>query len=108
MDTQKKLGPTQATERIVAIDIVRALVLFGVLLVNMLSFSGIEILERMGTSLPHTLGLGMVVAFYALQVPVSRWWLTHFKFGPAEWAWWSMTYGSLQPFKASRILAPQE
>jgi uncharacterized protein len=39
------------------------------------------------------------VAVYALEVPLSRWWLAHYRFGPAEWAWRSLTYGRLQPMK---------
>jgi uncharacterized protein len=36
---------------------------------------------------------------YALEVPLSRWWLAHYRFGPAEWVWRSLTYGRLQPMK---------
>jgi uncharacterized protein len=39
------------------------------------------------------------LAVYAMQVPLSRWWLTQFRFGPAEWVWRSLTYGRLQPMK---------
>lgn len=39
------------------------------------------------------------VVLYFLQIAWSHWWLARFKFGPAEWLWRSMTYGSLQPFK---------
>jgi uncharacterized protein len=39
------------------------------------------------------------IAVYALEVPLSRWWLTHYRFGPAEWAWRSLTYGRLQAMK---------
>jgi uncharacterized protein len=37
----------------------------------------------------------LVLAFFALQVMVSRWWMARFGFGPAEWVWRSLTY--LQP-----------
>ena len=33
------------------------------------------------------------VAIYALQAPLSNWWLGRHQFGPAEWVWRSMTYG---------------
>ncbi len=39
------------------------------------------------------------LAVFALEVPLSKWWLAHYRFGPAEWAWRSMTYGKLQPMK---------
>lgn len=44
-----------------------------------------------------------LVFFFAVQVPVSRWWVPRFHFGPAEWVWRSMTYGTLQ---AMRRVAP--
>jgi uncharacterized protein len=31
-------------------------------------------------------------ALFALQVLASRWWLTHFRYGPVEWLWRSLTY----------------
>jgi uncharacterized protein len=39
------------------------------------------------------------LAVFALEVPLSRWWLARYRFGPAEWAWRSLTYGRLQPMK---------
>jgi uncharacterized protein len=33
------------------------------------------------------------------QVAFSRWWLNRFRFGPAEWAWRSLTYGKMQPMR---------
>jgi uncharacterized protein len=35
------------------------------------------------------------VAFYALQVLGSRCWLSHFRFGPCEWAWRAITFSGL-------------
>jgi uncharacterized protein len=37
--------------------------------------------------------LVLSIAVYALQVPLSTWWLERHRFGPAEWVWRSMTYG---------------
>jgi len=34
-----------------------------------------------------------------LQVIFSRWWLQHYRFGPAEWFWRSITYGHWQSMK---------
>ena len=36
-----------------------------------------------------------VVAFFALQVALSHWWMARFRFGPAEWAWRAATYLNL-------------
>jgi len=47
-------------------------------------------------------------ALYAVQVIASRWWLTHFNFGPVEWLWRTLMYGRWQPMrsKASPDVTP--
>jgi uncharacterized protein len=40
-----------------------------------------------------------VAVIYGLQIPLSRWWLSRFRYGPLEWLWRTLTYGSLQPFR---------
>jgi len=40
----------------------------------------------------------LVLVIWALQLLVSPWWLTRFRFGPMEWAWRSLTYWQRQPF----------
>jgi len=44
---------------------------------------------------------GVLLSFliFALQIPFSILWLRHFRFGPFEWLWRSLTYLKLQPFK---------
>lgn len=49
-----------------------------------------------------SLGLSLVLLVWLIQVPASVWWLKRFRFGPAEWIWRSLTYGSLQPMRATR------
>ena len=49
-----------------------------------------------------SLGLLLALAVWSIQVPVSMWWLKHFRFGPAEWVWRSLTYGRLQSMRAGR------
>jgi uncharacterized protein len=44
-------------------------------------------------------GVLLTIAIYALQVPLSVWWLRHFRFGPVEWLWRSLTYGQHQPMR---------
>ncbi|TVR84869.1 MAG: DUF418 domain-containing protein, partial [Chitinophagaceae bacterium] len=34
-----------------------------------------------------------------LQVVWSHYWLKHYRFGPLEWLWRSMTYRKWQPMK---------
>lgn len=39
------------------------------------------------------------LVIFAVQVAYSRWWLAHFRFGPVEWLWRSLTYGRAQPMR---------
>ena len=43
--------------------------------------------------------LGIVVAIWALQVPLSVGWLRYFRYGPVEWLWRTLTYGERQPLR---------
>ena len=49
--------------------------------------------------------LGIVVGVWAVQLIVSPLWLRRYRFGPAEWVWRALTYGS-RPASASRRPAP--
>src|SRR6266496_3265529 len=48
-----------------------------------------------------SLGLLLALAVWSIQVPTSVWWLKHFRFGPAEWLWRSITYGRFQSMRAA-------
>ena len=39
------------------------------------------------------------VVFFAVQIVVCQWWLRHFRFGPVEWLWRSLTYLKWQPLR---------
>ena len=56
---------------------------------------GLALLGRVGA----TFCLALSVVIFGAQVFVSAWWLRHFRFGPAEWLWRSLTYGSRQPMR---------
>jgi uncharacterized protein len=43
--------------------------------------------------------MGVVLGIFLFQLIVSPIWLKHFRFGPAEWLWRSLTYGKLQPMR---------
>ena len=34
--------------------------------------------------------------FLALQLPLSAWWLSRFRYGPVEYVWRRLTYGRLE------------
>lgn len=41
----------------------------------------------------------IVILIFAFQMWLSPLWLTHFRFGPMEWLWRSLTYRKLQPMR---------
>jgi uncharacterized protein len=41
----------------------------------------------------------VVAATWTLQIIYSHIWLSYFRFGPLEWAWRSLTYWKMQPFR---------
>ena len=47
----------------------------------------------------------IVLAIWILQLWISPIWLKHFRFGPAEWLWRSLTYWRIQPMKLSHAAA---
>jgi uncharacterized protein len=51
--------------------------------------------------------LGVVVAIWAVQIALSPLWLAHYRFGPAEWLWRSLTYWQRQPMRReTRMSSP--
>ncbi len=47
-----------------------------------------------------TASFGLTTVVFIAQAAFSSWWLRRFRFGPAEWAWRSLTYGRVQPFRS--------
>lgn len=56
-----------------------------------------------GVGLAGRVGIGiatlLAVAVFLLQIPFSRWWLDRYRFGPAEWIWRCVTYGTRIPIR---------
>ncbi|MGM0377256.1 MAG: DUF418 domain-containing protein [Bacteroidota bacterium] len=44
-------------------------------------------------------GMILTIVIFALQIPFSNIWLRHFRFGPFEWLWRSLTYWKWQPMR---------
>ncbi len=53
-------------------------------------------------SLSRAQTAGVVVAIYACVVALSVVWLRHFRYGPMEWVWRSLTYLKAQPMRRER------
>ncbi|PEJ39110.1 hypothetical protein COF38_02415 [Bacillus pseudomycoides] len=51
--------------------------------------------------LPVPLWVGQLfcIGFYTLQIFMSRWWLSHYQYGPLEYIWRLGTYGKMMPLK---------
>jgi uncharacterized protein len=56
---------------------------------------GLGLYGRLGSAA----GVGIGLLLYAAQVALSRAWLRRYRFGPVEWLWRSLTYGSRQPLR---------
>jgi uncharacterized protein len=54
------------------------------------------------------LNLLIGIAIFAVQMRLSAWWLTRFRFGPMEWLWRSLTYGEMQPMRIPRLTAVEQ
>jgi uncharacterized protein len=49
---------------------------------------GLGLWWRIGASWAMVVAAAIII----VQIPVSAWWLSRFRFGPAEWAWRRLTY----------------
>jgi len=58
---------------------------------------GFGLYQRLGPGLTMTLSIPLYAALMALSV----WWITRFRYGPAEWVWRTLTYGMWQPMRAA-------
>ncbi len=54
---------------------------------------GFGLFGKLSVSAAFTIG----VVIYAMQAAVSAWWLGRYRYGPVEWLWRSLMYGSWQP-----------
>ena len=41
----------------------------------------------------------LALAVFLVQLPLSAWWLSRYRFGPAEWVWRLLTYGRVPPLR---------
>jgi uncharacterized membrane protein YeiB len=69
------------------------------------SVLGIGIFYGVGLGIGPRFGvagwLAAWVVIFAVQVWASRVWLARYRYGPMEWLWRSLTYGSLQPLRVA-------
>lgn len=58
-------------------------------------------------TIPRFWQMGFVIAVIGLQLMLSPWWLSRYRFGPVEWLWRSLTYWKRQPFRQQESVAPR-
>ena len=54
-------------------------------------------------SISYTTGFVLVLVFFTLQVIFSKWWITHYRYGPVEYIWRWGTYGQKPTFKKQKL-----
>jgi uncharacterized protein len=71
-------------------------------MLGILLFSGFGF----GFGLTHKLHFGYYLLFaftiYVLQTYFSKWWLSHYLYGPIEWAWRQLSYAKRLPIRKNR------
>ena len=48
----------------------------------------------------------VVLGMWVFSLVASPWWLEHYRFGPLEWCWRSLTYWKRQPMRLAEATAP--
>lgn len=70
---------------------------------TLLLLGGAYVLGLMGVEVrTPARGLLLCLALYAVQIPLSVWWLSRFRMGPLEWVWRTLTYGRVTPLAKTR------
>jgi uncharacterized membrane protein YeiB len=73
-------------------------------LANMVYFVGLNNPDKFGPFWRVIYALSV----FALIILISRWWFKHFRFGPVEWLWRSLTYLKFQPMRLSATTKSEE
>jgi uncharacterized protein len=69
---------------------------FGVILFFGIGFG---LLGKIGAAA----SVASAIAFFFFEIVFARWWLQHFKMGPFEWLWRSLTYFKVQPNSRTQL-----
>jgi len=98
-------GPIDSDERLHSLDVLRGLALFGIVLVHFhqrarIETSGFEDLIAWGVWVLVEQKVWGTLAL--LSGAYSSAWLRHFRFGPLEWLWRTVTYARIQPLRKPR------
>jgi uncharacterized protein len=67
---------------------------------------GVLALWSLHIPITRPMALVATFVFFGLQILFSRWWMRHFRYGPLEWLWRSMTYARWQPMRYAPAVTP--
>ncbi len=87
--TESRLAPVAAAGRMALSNYLTQSILFGFIFYGY----GFGLFGRLAPAPAAALG----ITVYLAQLWFSTWWLRHYRFGPFEWVWRSLTYGRRQP-----------
>lgn len=76
-------------------------VIAGLAVMTLFYGSGLGIGLAGTIGMTRAIGTGLLI--FAMQLAFSHAWLRAFRFGPLEWGWRALTYGSLPPLRRRRI-----
>lgn len=88
---KRRLGPLAALGRTALSNYLLQSLIFSTIFLGY----GLGMYGRIGPAAD----IALTTLIYFLQLPLSIWWLKHYRFGPVEWLWRSLTYGRLQTMK---------
>lgn len=94
---RRRLAPVTAVGRMALSNY-----LFQTVVCTTLFYSyGLGLFGKIGPAI----GVAVTIVIYAMQLPLSTWWLRRFRFGPMEWLWRSATYRRWQPLRTATVAA---
>lgn len=71
-------------------------------IISLLLFSGFGFGAAVIGSVPQLYCYLIALIIFAAQLFLNRWWLTYYYFGPVEWLWRRLSYGTPLPFKRNQ------
>lgn len=67
-------------------------------------FTGMVRLFHLYGKISMLTGAIICLILFVLQIIGSRWWLARYTYGPLEWVWRCLTYGSRIPLRKKQVL----
>jgi uncharacterized protein len=88
----------QGSERLAFLAPVGRMALTNYIAQTVLCISTVKLFHLYGST-PLWVGFMLCLLIFPIQVAWSKWWLSRFRYGPLEWVWRSLNYGSVQQLK---------